>query len=68
MIRKIRSIKTADEITMDDLMSHDETPAEDFEFNDNSDEIVIDKYVGKESKSWLFLMKIDGKKVIGLVL
>ena len=30
------SYKSADEITMDDLMSHDETPAEDFEFNDGA--------------------------------
>ena len=39
------SYKSADEITMDDLMSHDETPAEDFEFNDSTDEIVIDKNI-----------------------
>ena len=32
--KKDTSYKSADEITMDDLMSHDETPAEDFEFND----------------------------------
>ena len=31
------SYKSADEITMDDLMSHDETLAEDFEFNDGAD-------------------------------
>lgn len=36
------SYKSADEITMDDLMSHDETPAEDFEFNDSTDNIIIE--------------------------
>ena len=56
--------KSADEITMDDLMSHDETPAEDFEFNDNSDEIVIDKYVGKDPIV-VIPDEIDGKKVVG---
>ena len=58
------SYKSADEITMDDLMSHDETPAEDFEFNDNSDEIVIDKYVGKDPIV-VIPDEIDGKKVVG---
>ncbi len=42
------SYKSADEITMDDLMSHDET--EDFEFNDSTDNIIIEKYVGKGNK------------------
>ena len=58
------SYKTADEITMDDLMSHDETPAEDFEFNDSADEIVIEKYVGKDPIV-VIPDEIDGKKVIG---
>ena len=58
------SYKSADEITMDDLMSHDETPAEDFEFNDSADEIVIDKYVGKDPIV-VIPDEIDGKKVIG---
>ena len=58
------SYKSADEITMDDLMSHDETPAEDFEFNDNSDAIVIDKYVGKDPIV-VIPDEIDGKKVVG---
>ena len=58
------SYKTADEITMDDLMSHDETPAEDFEFNDSADEIVIDKYVGKDPIV-VIPDEIDGKKVVG---
>ena len=62
--KKDTKYKTADEITMDDLMSHDETPAEDFEFNDNSDEIVIDKYVGKDPIV-VIPDEIDGKKVIG---
>ena len=55
--KKDAKYKSADEITMDDLMSHDETPAEDFEFNDGRDDIIIDKYVGKD--------EIDGKKVVG---
>ena len=58
------SYKSADEITMDDLMSHDETPAEDFEFNDSADEIVIQKYVGKDPIV-VIPDEIDGKKVIG---
>ena len=58
------SYKSADEITMDDLMSHDETPAEDFELIDNSDEIVIEKYVGKDPIV-VIPDEIDGKKVIG---
>ena len=56
--------KSADEITMDDLMSHDETPAEDFEFNDGRDDIIIDKYVGKEPIV-VIPDEIDGKKVVG---
>ena len=62
--KKDTSYKSSDEITMDDLMSHDETPAEDFEFNDNSDEIVIDKYVGKDPIV-VIPDEIDGKKVVG---
>lgn len=57
------SYKSADEITMDDLMSHDETPAEDFEFNDSADEIVIQKYVGKDPIV-VIPDEIDGKKVV----
>ena len=57
------SYKSADEITMDDLMSHDETPADDFEFNDSADEIVIDKYVGK-GPIVVIPDEIDGKKVV----
>ena len=57
------SYKTADEITMDDLMSHGETPAEDFELIDNSDEIVIEKYVGKDPIV-VIPDEIDGKKVV----
>lgn len=55
--------KSADEITMDDLMSHDETPAEDFELIDNSDEIVIENYVGKDPIV-VIPDEIDGKKVV----
>lgn len=58
------SYKTADEITMDDLMSHDETPAEDFEFNDSTDNITIEKYVGKDPIV-VIPDEIDGKKVVG---
>lgn len=58
------SYKSADEITMDDLMSHDETPAEDFEFNDSTDNIIIEKYVGKDPIV-VIPDEIDGKKVIG---
>ena len=58
------SYKSADEITMDDLMSHDETLAEDFEFNDGADEIVIQKYVGKDPIV-VIPDEIDGKKVVG---
>ncbi|WP_456034454.1 leucine-rich repeat protein [Roseburia inulinivorans] len=58
------SYKTADEITMDDLMSHDETPAEDFEFNDSTDNIIIEKYVGKDPIV-VIPDEIDGKKVVG---
>ena len=62
--KKDTNYKSADEITMDDLMSHDETPAEDFEFNNSSDDIVIDKYVGKDPIV-VIPDEIDGKKVIG---
>ena len=62
--KKDTKYKTADEITMDDLMSHDETPAEDFEFNDGRDEIIIDKYVGKDPIV-VIPDEIDGKKVVG---
>lgn len=62
--KKDTKYKSADEITMDDLMSHDETPAEDFEFNDGADEIVIDKYVGKDPIV-VIPDEIDGKKVVG---
>lgn len=63
--KKDTKYKSADEITMDDLMSHDETPAEDFEFNDNSDEIVIEKYVGKDP-IMVIPDEINGKKVVSL--
>ena len=62
--KKDATYKSADEITMDDLMSHDETPAEDFEFNDSADEIVIQKYVGKDPIV-VIPDEIDGKKVVG---
>lgn len=62
--KKDTKYKPADEITMDDLMSHDETPAEDFELIDNSDEIVIEKYVGKDPIV-VIPDEIDGKKVVG---
>ena len=62
--KKDTKYKSADEITMDDLMSHDETPAEDFEFNDGRDDIIIDKYVGKDPIV-VIPDEIDGKKVVG---
>lgn len=62
--KKDTKYKSADEITMDDLMSHDETSAEDFEFNDGADEIVIQKYVGKDPIV-VIPDEIDGKKVVG---
>lgn len=62
--KKDTKYKSADEITMDDLMSHDETLAEDFEFNDGADEIVIQKYVGKDPIV-VIPDEIDGKKVVG---
>ena len=61
--KKDAKYKSADEITMDDLMSHDETPAEDFEFNDGRDDIIIDKYVGKDPIV-VIPDEIDGKKVV----
>ena len=63
--KKDTKYKSADEITMDDLMSHDETPAEDFEFNDGTDEIVIDKYIGKDP-IMVIPDEINGKKVVSL--
>ncbi len=63
--KKDTKYKSADEITMDDLMSHDETPAEDFEFNDGADEIVIDKYIGKDP-IMVIPDEINGKKVVSL--
>lgn len=63
--KKDTNYKSADEITMDDLMNHDETPAEDFEFNDNADEIVIQKYVGKDP-IMVIPDEINGKKVVSL--
>ena len=63
--KKDTKYKSADEITMDDLMSHDETPAEDFEFNDGRDEIVIDKYIGKDP-IMVIPDEINGKKVVSL--
>ena len=63
--KKDTKYKSADEITMDDLMSHDETSAEDFEFNDGADEIVIQKYVGKDPIV-VIPDEINGKKVVSL--
>ena len=62
--KKDTKYKTADEITMDDLMSHDETPAEDFELIDSTDNIIIEKYVGKDPIV-VIPDEIDGKKVVG---
>lgn len=56
--------KSADEITMDDLMSHDETPAEDFEYKDipDYDGIIIKDYIG-DDPIVVIPNEINGKKV-----
>ena len=41
-----------------------QTPAEDFEFNDSTDNIIIEKYVGKDPIV-VIPDEIDGKKVVG---
>ena len=56
--------KSADDITMDDLKNHEETPADDFEYGDGPNgSIVIDGYTG-EDPIVVIPNEIDGKKVV----
>ena len=58
------SYKSADDITMDDLKNHEETPADDFEYGDGPNgSIVIDGYIG-EDPIVVIPNEIDGKKVV----
>ncbi len=60
------SYKSADEITMDDLMSHDETPADDFEYDDDPDydDVIILDYLG-DDPIVVIPDEINGKPVSG---
>ena len=56
--------KSADDITMDDLKNHEETPAEDFKYRDKSNgEAVIKEYIG-DDPIVVIPNEIDGKKVV----
>ena len=58
------SYKSADDITMDDLKNHEETPAEDFEYADGPDgSVVIEGYTGGDPIV-VIPNEIDGKKVM----
>ena len=58
------SYKSADDITMDDLKNHEETPAEDFEYADGPDgSVVIEGYTG-DDPIVVIPNEIDGKKVV----
>ena len=58
------SYKSADDITMDDLKNHEETPADDFEYGDGPNgSIVIDGYIG-DDPIVVIPDEIDGKKVV----
>ena len=58
------SYKSADDITIDDLKNHEETPADDFEYGDGPNgSIVIDGYIG-EDPIVVIPNEIDGKKVV----
>ena len=58
------SYKSADDITMDDLKNHEETPAEDFKYRDKSNgEAVIKEYTG-DDQIVVIPNEIDGKKVV----
>ena len=60
------SYKSADDITMDDLKNHEETPAEDFKYRDKSNgEAVIKEYTG-DDPIVVIPNEIDGKKVMGI--
>ena len=58
--------KSADDITMDDLKNHEETPAEDFKYRDKSNgEAVIKEYTG-DDPIVVIPNEIDGKKVVDI--
>ena len=58
------SYKSADDITMDDLKNHEETPAEDFKYREKSNgEAVIKEYTG-DDPIVVIPNEIDGKKVV----
>ena len=58
------SYKSADDITMDDLKNHEETPGEDFKYRDKSNgEAVIKEYIG-DDPIVVISNEIDGKKVV----
>ena len=58
------SYKSADDITIDDLKNHEETPAEDFKYRDKSNgEAVIKEYTG-DDPIVVIPNEIDGKKVV----
>ena len=58
------SYKSADDITMDDLKNHEETPGEDFKYRDKSNgEAVIKEYIG-DDPIVVIPNEIDGKKVV----
>ena len=58
------SYKSADDITMDDLKNHEETPAEDFKYRDKSNgEAVIKEYTG-DDPIVVIPNEIDGKQVV----
>ena len=60
------SYKSADDITMDDLKNHEETPAEDFKYRDKSNgEAVIKEYTG-DDPIVVIPNEIDGKKVVDI--
>ena len=58
------SYKSADDVTMDDLKNHEETPGEDFKYRDKSNgEAVIKEYTG-DDPIVVIPNEIDGKKVV----
>ena len=58
------SYKSSDDITMDDLKNHEETPGEDFKYRDKSNgEAVIKEYTG-DDPIVVIPNEIDGKKVV----
>ena len=60
------SYKSADDITMDDLKNHEETPGEDFKYRDKSNgEAVIKEYTG-DDPIVVIPNEIDGKKVVDI--